>query len=354
MIAAIIILGIAYIFMGIYGFHICIHSPEKKFRYIYFAVQIGVAGSIIYICRGSGVSPLLFIPLVSQSVVMLSTRSMFVTNGILFAIYLEITHLFSRGWEPIWNNVPFMLAGQVALILFIQMIGDEDHTHAENQRLITELELANESLKQYAGQIEEFTISRERNRIAREIHDGVGHYLTVVNMQVQAANAIMDTDSERAHQILERAMNQTQMALGEIRKSVTLLRDMPDENISLVESMDEVKANLVDSNITIHSDILGTVRQLPVQFEQTLLRTMQEGVQNSIKHAKAGNIWILLDYRDEHKTILCIRDDGVGCEQPGYGFGLMGLKERARLLNGNLDFGNRDEGGFFLEIEVPE
>lgn len=352
-IIAMVILGTCYLFMGIYGYIICAKSTDRMIVYFYFAGQLLIGGSLIFLSRGAGLSPLLLMPLIGQTVMLLAPRPMILFNGLIVLIYFGAMRYFASGWEPFWNNVPFFLAGHIILILILQIIGDEDRVHHENARLVKELEAANRTLKAYSEQVEELTITRERNRMAREIHDGVGHYLTVINMQIQAAIAVMAQNREKSGEILERAMIQTQTALSEIRKSVSILHDSDDEKIPLAERLEEFRINIQDGNITPHIDILGTPRTLSAQYEQMLLRTLQEGVQNCIKHSHAANIWLLLDFRQTDRTVLHIRDDGSGCSAPGEGFGLISLQERARLLNGQFSFGNRSEGGFFLEVDIP-
>ena len=346
-------LGICYLFLGIYGFHISVRSNNTRIIYLYFCGQLLIGGALLLLSEGSGLSPLLLMPLVGQSVVLLAPRAMISVNGMIVLIYFGFLRYYSMGWVPFWNSIPFYLSGHILLILFLQLAGDEDRIHAENSKLVKELEEANKTLKAYSEQVEELTITHERNRMAREIHDGVGHYLTVINMQVQAARAVMEKDPAKAKETLSRAMNQTQEALREIRSSVAILRDAVEEQIPLDEKLYEFQLNLMDSNIQPDILILGDFRKLPQQYEQTLLRTIQEGIQNCIKHSQATTISICLDYSDKKITRLSIRDNGIGFSGKGKGFGLISLQERVRLLDGSFKYGNSANGGFYLEVEVP-
>lgn len=352
-IGALVTLGICYLFLGIYGFHICLRSDDKNIYYLYFGAQIVIGGSLIFLSEGQGLSPLLLMPLVGQSVVLLQPRPMIITNGLIVVIYFIALRYYTTGWIPFWNSIPFYLAGQIVLIFFLQLAGDEDRTHDENRRLIRELGEANASLREYTGKVEELTITRERNRMAREIHDGVGHYLTVINMQIQAALAIMQKDPAKARDTLARAMNQTQGALNDIRKSVSILRESTEDQIDLLESLENLRTILLDSRISPNIEIIGNERKLPEQVNQTILRILQEGIQNCIKHAQADQIEIMLDYSFPDKIRLRICDNGHGAENQGSGFGLISLQERVRILNGEFSFGNSSTGGFFIDVEVP-
>lgn len=352
-IGALITLGICFLFLGIYGFHVCLRSDDKNIFYLYFGAQLVIGGALLFLSEGNGLSPLLLMPLVGQSVILLQPRSMIITNGVIAALYFTALRYYASGWVPFWNSIPFYLAGQIVLIFFLQLAGDEDRTHDENRRLILELGEANASLLAYSGKVEELTITRERNRMAREIHDGVGHYLTVINMQIQAALAVMQKDPKKSREVLTRAMNQTQDALHDIRKSVSILRESADDQIDLKASLENFKTILQDSNITPEIEILGSIRILPAQYDQTILRILQEGIQNCIKHAHADIIRITLDYTlpDHTKVLIC--DNGKGVTGENTGFGLISLQERIRLLDGAFVYGNAPEGGFFIEAEVP-
>ena len=101
-------------------------------------------------------------------------------------------------------------------------------------------------------------------------------------------------------------------------------------------------------------NVLGTERQVSAQLRFALFRTVQESVSNIQKHAHAMNIWVSLDYRQAHQITLTIRDDGVGSERTEGGFGLLGIRERARLVDGNLNITTSPGKGFVIELMVPE
>jgi signal transduction histidine kinase len=99
----------------------------------------------------------------------------------------------------------------------------EQRGRAEVQRLADELGVANRQLREYAGQVEELAAARERNRMAREIHDTLGHYLTAVNMQLEAARALLATDPEKAADGMSKALALTHEGLADVRRSVATL-----------------------------------------------------------------------------------------------------------------------------------
>ncbi len=352
-IAMTVVSGILYVFFGIYGFSLASKSERLFIRLSYFAIQLMLGGLLLYLSQGVDIAPLLLFPLAGQAVLALPPRPMIAINSLIGFCYIMIMRNFANQWVTVLNSLPWYLIGQIFMIIFLQTGLEEDKAHQDNMRLLRELELANHNLQEYASQIEEFTLTRERNRIAREIHDGVGHYLTVINMQIQAAMAVMDTRPERAKQTLDRAASQAKEALKEIRSSITVLRDQPDENIPLETKLKRQIQQMEDSQVKTHLNILGDIPVLPSQFEHTIYRTVQEGIQNCIKHSKASNLWITLDYTKKGKIQLEIRDDGRGAESGSNGFGLTSLRERVVLQKGEFRSGDHPSGGFYITVEVP-
>src|SRR5207247_8739686 len=140
----------------------------------------------------------------------------------------------------------------------------------------TELAKANQQLRDHAAQVEELATTKERNRLAREIHDSLGHYLTVVNVQIGAAQAILGQDRSRALDHLAKAQTLTQGGLSEIRRSVAALRASPTESRPLPEALARLveQWNAADMRLTLTSG--GAGRPLTPQSESNLYLSCQE------------------------------------------------------------------------------
>ena len=161
-------------------------------------------------------------------------------NGLIALLYFGAARLFTQGWTIPLSGLPIFLAGQIFVIIFMQMYIEEENAHSKIKQLIIELENANSHLQAYANQIEELTVVRERNRFAREIHDGLGHYLTVIHMQIQAAKAVMESNPDKAMNTLINAQKQSQEALMDVRRSVATLRDDNAARIPLEERINQL------------------------------------------------------------------------------------------------------------------
>ena len=227
----------------------------------------------------------------------------------------------------------------------------KDRQRAE--QLLVELEDAHQRLGAYAAQVEALAVAEERNRLAREIHDSLGHYLTAITMQLQAAGKLVAKEPERAAASIAKAEEMARESLAEVRRSVAALRASPVDTATLGAAIGELVQNLHDGGIATVFTIKGKSRSLPIQAKTALYRAAQEGLTNVRKHANASAVEIKLAYAPEQVT-LTIADNGTGQRgQEGAGFGLLGLRERVSLLGGTLEAGDDPKGGFRLHIAVP-
>ena len=194
----------------------------------------------------------------------------------------------------------------------------------------------------------------ERNRLAREIHDSLGHYLTVVNVQIEAARAVMESDSDQALDALNKAQSLTKEGLGEVRRSVAALRASPIEGKSLPDLIEGLVEECRVAGIVAEFTLSGEHRSLSMAQKQTLFRAAQEGLTNVRKHARASRVDVLLEYEGEKVVRLHIEDNGVGIDPDELenGFGLLGIQERVQLLGGKVRVESVPNQGFVLEVEL--
>ncbi|MEN6409499.1 MAG: sensor histidine kinase [Anaerolineaceae bacterium] len=348
-----LVAGTVYILVGIYGFTICSHSADLRDIFLYFLIQIPLGGLICYLGHGGGFNGLLMLPLAGHAVILLNRKQ---ALGVSFAIttaYL-VSVAASQGWhDELISVLATFIAGLVFVMVFTQITVDEEKAHHEIQRLADELTTANARLREYAAQVEDLAIAKERNRMAREIHDGLGHYLTAIHMQIQAAQALMPDADPRATDALDKARALSQDALIDVRRSVSALRDQPNDDRPLPERLHDLLAECESTGISTHLEVLGTPAALSPQVELTLYRTAQEGLNNTRKHSQADSVRLCLDYRDNARVRLVLEDDGVGSDDPSGGFGLLGMRERAHLLDGEINIQTAPGSGFSLELELP-
>jgi signal transduction histidine kinase len=353
LLVGLIALGTLYIILGIYGYAYVARSAAPIFLLAYFTVQILLSGLIVAVGKGAGFNALLMLPLAGQAVVLLERRWMLAASIAILLTYVAAISLFAGGLVTLWNNLTTFLAGLVFVVVFTQLVVEEEKARAEVERLADQLEEANLRLRQYAVQAEELATSRERNRLAREIHDGLGHYLTTIFMQIQAAQAVLNNDPRRGMDALDKARTLTQTALNDVRHSVAALRSAPQQDRPLPDLITDLLSDLQGTGLETRLEVIGSPRPLSPQVELTCYRATQEGLNNVRKHAQAQHVLIRLDYAQVDHLALVIEDDGIGSDDLQGGFGLLGLRERVALVGGEVTTTTYPGQGFILAIEVP-
>lgn len=349
----IVVFGIAYISFGIYGFSYVAKSDLLYARLVYLIIQVTLGGLIVSLGKGVGFSALLLLPLAGHAVVLLSETWAYIANLVIVTAYVIAVGAFSPDRSGVWSDLPIFLSGLIFIVVFTQVAVGEERSRKEVERLNEELTHANIQLREYATKIEELAITQERNRVAREIHDGLGHYLTTIHMEIQAANAVMNSNPVKAHQMLVKAQSLTQDALVDVRTSVAALRLSPEASQPLPQVIDRLLSNCEMIGVSPRIEIKGELRELNPKTQLALYRVAQECISNICKHSKAKHVLVTLGYEDGEWVTLTIEDDGVGTDRIDGGFGLIGLSERVKLLQGEIKAISEPGQGFIVEVRVP-
>ena len=349
-----IVFGMAYLTVGIYGYGFCARVDQPAFTVAYFVLQIFLGASIVFLGKGAGFNAMVLLPLAGHAVVLLPQRHSYIVNAAILLAYISAVYLFSNGdWQIVGGGLPIFLAGLVFIIVFTQVAVGEEKARSEVERLVGELTAANQRLREFVSQVEELAVARERNRLAREIHDGLGHYLTTIHMQIMAGRAVLSKDQARADEMLEKAQHMTQEALIDVRKSVGTLRSNPEEALPLRQMIQSLSQSAEIQGVQVHIQVHGQDRSLSPPVKLTLFRAAQEGIHNTCKHAQAANLWMVLDFSQPSEIRFSIKDDGIGTEKTDGGFGLIGLQERVSLLGGSFSVHSTQGQGFGFEMVVP-
>ena len=330
-------------------------SPGGAKSVVHLAIQFGLAELIVWLAAPAGVLGLLWLvllPPVGFAVMFLRPAAIVLVSGVSLAAHtLNVAHW--HGWGPVPLALPGFAVAVLFTLVFTQIAVSAEKARGEVERLAGELGEANEKLRRHAVQAAELAATRERNRLAREIHDGVGHCLTVVHVQLEAARSTLGRDPGLAAGAIEKAQAMNHLALQEVRCSVSALRTSPLEGRTLDEALQQLVAENNASGLNVDLAVTGEPRALSPQVTLALFRSAQEGLTNCRKHAKAQAAHVALDYRSPGRVGLAVSDDGAGAEGPKEGFGLLGLRERAQLLGGTLSVRTARGRGFALEVEVP-
>ncbi|HWQ04498.1 MAG TPA: sensor histidine kinase [Longilinea sp.] len=345
--------GVAYLLIGIYGYAVVRESNQIELQITYFLIQVPLGCLIVFLGKGTAYNALLLLPLMAHAVILLPPRWSYAVGAAILSGYSIAVRVISPGWDVVWSGLPTFLAGLVFITVFTQSAVSEERARAEVERLVGELTVANQQLRAYAVQVEELAIAKERNRLAREIHDGLGHYLTTIHMQIQASQAIMAKNPQKANDALEKALDLSHQALVDVRQSVSALRSPTMLDLTLNEMIAELVKNVDAGGLKATLEIKGIPRILTPQSRLTLYRSTQEALNNSVKHSQATKIFVIIDFQSPDDVVLTIRDNGLGTDQMEGGFGLIGIKERVHLLNGEVQFKSSKGQGFSVEIRLP-
>lgn len=198
---------------------------------------------------------------------------------------------------------------------------------------------ANASLTHYASTLEQLTVSRERNRLARELHDTLAHSLTAISVSLETAKAYFDIDPNETREMIDKSLEATRKGVDETRRALKALRssDLVDLGLRLAVKKAAESAAL-RFGLDLELDLQDPMPSLSPDVEQTIYRVTQEAIENLTKHSRAEKFGIQL--HSNARTTLIVEDDGVGFdlksrEHSGH-FGLVGMRERAELSGGTL------------------
>ncbi len=263
---------------------------------------------------------------------------------------------FVREVGPLQGMVQLIayLGGYVFFAAFARALAAAEQARREAQDLLAELQEAYAQLQAYARRVEELAVAEERTRLAREMHDALGHRLTVAAVQLEGAQRLLDRDPGRAAQMLGTAREQVRWALQELRQTVAALRASPAVDGPLETALEElIRAFAAGTGLDLELHLDPDLPGLPSLHRHVLYRAVQEGLTNVQRHAGARRVRVGLERQGEG-VLLRILDDGRGPPDPlEEGFGLRGLRERVERLGGRMALEPRPEGGARLRIWLP-
>lgn len=265
-----------------------------------------------------------------------------ITTVVSMIKFIYLTY-FKFNLSTISQMVFFLLIN--ILILTIALFAQYNRQEREKKDLLyKELLDTHKKLKEYIDEVQRLSVIEERNRIARDIHDNLGHNMTALIMQLQMADHYLQSDSTKSQELLANSIQTAKDSLKSIREVVETLRGKatslsPDKAIKvLVEEFSEKTGTKIDLKIE------GKVN-INQEASNALYHILQEGLTNAVRHGNASKIWVELIYSDQ-SIKFSIKDNGKGAENIKEGYGMKGIKERVDALNGKVEF--KSENGFII------
>lgn len=308
-----------------------------------------------------------------------------VAGGCLLLFGLtEGTQIVSTIGRGAVDKLTGAVTGSITLILFViacvllyiqqgrahqraQALLDELETaHAELKRAHEQLATAHSQLEEYAVQVEDLTLIAERQRLARELHDTLAQGLVGLTMQLETIDALLlKRQDNQAHAIVQQAMTRARATMTEARASIEDLRTKTQDTQSFFRMIQgEIQQFSAATGISCTCSLPETLL-LPPAFHEHLLRLVTEGLMNIARHAQATHAWVSAACDRETLTFE-IGDNGIGFDpadvagQAGHGnsgtshYGLLGLRERARLLHGQLFILSALGKGTTIRLQLPQ
>jgi signal transduction histidine kinase len=317
------------------------------------AVQEGLSSRSVF---------LLCLVLVMRSCLLFKQLGQFIVVSLSLFIYANLllfkpglpTRITAVAFEWRLSNILLFTLTLVFALLLINALLAERQSREQLESAHQELETTHQQLRQYALRVEDQATLQERNRIAREIHDGLGHTLAAQTIQINNAILFWQSDSNKALTAVQQAKKLGAEALLEVRKSVSVLRSKPLQGLSLEAALQKL---LKDFQQTTGLEVIDRLRlsaTLPSEMNTTLYRIVQESLTNISKHAQANQVTVELQ-QQANMILLSIADDGIGFHprQNTTGFGLKGMQERALALDGQFNLHSQPGKGCHVSVSLP-
>ncbi|MEV0439703.1 sensor histidine kinase [Streptomyces spectabilis] len=333
-------------------------GASRAFAVGVLVARVGLFAAVAS-CDSAGLSRALFVLVPFTAYFALGRRASLVLGAACAGALLGRYAVTADGWYTDAEAISDLLMFALVLTLTVSMAavatGEQD-ARWRLESTVRELSVSHRRLRAYAARVAELSTAEERNRLAREIHDSIGHHLTAIAVQVEKAEAFRDLDRAESDRALAAARWSARRALEEARRSVRALRDEP-EPFSLSGALLDLVRHAADGggpHLTL--DVTGEESAYGDAQLTALYRAAQEALTNARRHADAAHVHLGVEYGPAEAR-LTVTDDGRGLPAPAArtvpGVGLRGLRERLQPLGGELRVRGTPGGGTTLTATVP-
>ena len=346
------ILVIYGILLGLFPF---ISKGSSLIAHLYFGIQTALTIGAMLLFHELDFFALLFMPLAGQAMFAFSRRTAF-GWAILFGIGTIVGQFIQFGGLDGLSFSFLYLAGLFLVASFSNLMLRANEARLQSDRLLDELQQAHRQLQDYAGQAKELATAKERNRLARELHDSVAQTLYGLTLQAEAASRKLNAgQTDEVSDYLGEIRDSAQQTLKETRLLIFELRPPVLEQEGLAVAL-RARLESVESRSGLKTQInLQELGRLPGGIEASLYGISNEALNNILKHAHANEVAVSLEKKIDN-IIMQISDNGIGfdpdsVEQFG-GLGLKGMQERAEQVGGNIQV-KSGKNGTQVTVEVP-
>jgi signal transduction histidine kinase len=324
-----------------------------------WAVFLGSAALILFITYTGELFNAVYLVFMvcSQVNIVKPTRQAVLFTAVLALAFPAILKVIGADWESIFSMFISEMIGLTFVVTLSSVLKKYSEETTRTRQLLAELHAANLELEAARQKEKELAVAEERVSMARDIHDGLGHHLTVLSIQLQAAEKHLQANPELAKQAVHQAREEARAALSEVRQSVAALREAPLDGDSLPAALKKM-IETFNERAALPADFSTQGKPQPIgaSAAQTLYRAAQECLTNAQKHAAgATRVQVRLEWQTDGVS-LRVCDDGrnnPNDKEKESGFGLAGMRERVLHLAGSLEAGLQPGGGFCVIIRLP-
>lgn len=325
---------------------------SEKYVYLVLGLQtiIVTAASL-----SVGLINILYLPISLLAIVQISLRRGLQFTGLLILLNVGIQFI-DDGYNVNALRDSIINGGILYFIaIFAVTLLRADASQQETQQVLDELHDAHRQLQAYAAQVEELAVAEERNRLSREVHDTLGHRLTVSIVQLEGAERLVVKQPDRATAKIATVRQQLDEGLGELRRTVAMLRAPSETDLALPKVLIQLAKEFEEATqLSIQVSVPDSLPRLSDGYRLALHRVAQEALTNIQRHAQAKHAFVSLQLSSTAIT-LQIKDDGIGIsnEAEVKGFGLRGIHERAAQLGGDVQVTAVSPQGTSLVFRLP-
>ena len=323
---------------------------------IVLLVQSGLVFTLVSMSAAEALAIGLYMSLIGEALGFLRISR----AGVGMTLYLLLLSGVNFGLLLGWGQLPFwalmVLPLAVFVSVYVTLYSRQAEARERAQKLAAELEQANRQLSDYAAQIEDLTLSSERQRMARELHDTLAQGLAGLILQLEAVDThLAGGRTDRAQTIVQQAMERARGTLRDARRVIDDLRSGRPASEDLAREL-TAEAHRLETSLGIPCAVqMDVPEDLSREAGEALRRVVSEGLTNIARHAGAAHAWVQVSSADGR---LCVevRDDGRGFDPAGVAaghYGLLGLQERARLLGGECRVQSAPGQGTLLRWCIP-
>jgi signal transduction histidine kinase len=216
-----------------------------------------------------------------------------------------------------------------------------------------------EQLERSREEEERRRVSDERLRIARELHDVVGHNISLINVQAGAGAHVLYNDPQQSRETFDNIRTASHETLQELRSLVGVLRDPATGESRTptvgLDALEQLIKGFVDAGQDVTLEVTGNKRHVSGIVDLSAYRILQEALTNTVRHAPKSKVRVMVNYGEKDVSLTVTNDsgDGVTAREPGGGHGLVGMRERVMAIGGRLDAGPDANGGFHVRAVLP-